>query len=139
MFLESFKDYLATTKLTFSYKPVLVLTLLDVVDRYGKASHAMLIGRFHAFYLERQRQGLPPEKERILYPSPLIKPDEVSDAQVWQILVRYPLELMDEFISVNEDYVRIKSALWSQMTAADLIELKEIALRRIQAYYDDNG
>lgn len=137
MTIHAFKDYLATTHMTFSYKAVMVLTLLDAIDQHGKASHAMLIRSFHAFYLERQRRRLPTEKERERNPSPLLNPDEVSDAQIWQILARYPLELMDEFISVDDDYVRIKSALWSQMTAADLVELKEIAQRRIEAYYED--
>lgn len=137
MTIHAFKDYLSTTQMTFSYKAVMVLALLDAIDQHGKADHAMLIRGFHAFYLERQRKGLPAEKERERNPSPLLNPDEASDAQIWQILARYPLELMDEFISVDDYYVRIKSALWSQMTASDLVELKEIAQRRIEAYYED--
>lgn len=137
MAVSDFKDYLASTQMTFSYKAVMVLALLDTIDQRGKASRALLIRGFHAFYLDRQHRGLPTEKERERNPSPLLNPDEVSDAQIWQILARYPLELMDEFISVDDDYVRIKPALWSQMTAANLVELKEIAQRRIEAYYDD--
>jgi hypothetical protein len=137
MTIHAFKDYLASTQMTFSYKAVMVLVLLDAIDQHGKASHALLIRSFHAFYLERQYRGLPTEKERERNPTPLLNPHEVSDTQIWQILVRYPLELMDEFIALDDDYVRIKPALWSQMTAADLIELKEIALRRIEAYYED--
>ncbi len=137
MTIHAFKDYLSTTQMTFSYKAVMVLALLDAIDQHGKASHALLIRSFHAFYLNRQSYGLPAEKARDRYPSPLINPDEVADAQIWQILARYPLELMDEFISVDDDYVWIKPALWSQMTAADLVELKEIALRRIEAYYEE--
>ena len=136
MAVQAFKDYLSTTQMTFSYKAVMVLALLDAIDQDGKASHALLMSSFHAFYLDRQRRGLPAEKERDRNPSPLINPDEVSEAQIWQILARYPLELMDEFISVDDDYVRIKSALWSQMTAADLVEMKQIALRRVEAYYE---
>lgn len=136
MTIHALKDYLAITQMTFSYKAVMVLALLDAIDQHGKASHAMLIRGFHAFYLERQRRGLPAEKERERNPSPLLNPDEVSDAQIWQILARYPLELMDEFIALDDDYVRIKPALWSQMTASDLVELKEIAQRRIETYYE---
>ena len=137
MSIVAFKDYLASTSMTFSYKAVMVSALLDVVDQHGKTSQSALIARFHAFYLERQRRGFPSEKERERNPSPLLNPDEVSDAQIWQILARYPLELIDEFIAVDDDYVRIKPAIWSQMTAADLVELKEIAQRRIEAYYQD--
>ena len=86
MTVESFKEYLSTTKLTFSYKAVLILALLDVVNRDGKATTSQLISAFHRFYLERQRKGLLAEKGRERHPSPLIKPDEVSDTQIWQIL-----------------------------------------------------
>jgi hypothetical protein len=49
--------------MTFSYKAVMVLALLDAVDQHGKASQSALIARFHAFYLDRQRRNLPTEKE----------------------------------------------------------------------------
>ena len=136
MSVSDFKDYIASTQMTFSYKAVMVLALLDVVDQHGKASHSALIARFHAFYLERQRLGLPTEKKRDRNPSPLLKPDEVSDAQIWQILARYPLPLMDDFITVDDDSVRIKSSIWAQMSAADLVELREITQQRIEAYYE---
>lgn len=137
MTVQAFKEYLTITQMTFSYKAVLVLALLDAIDPHGKASHAMLIRSFHSFYLDRQHRGLPTEKARERNPTPLLNPYETTDAQIWQILARYPLELMDEFITVDDAYVWIKTALWAQMTAADLIELKEIALRRIEAYYQD--
>jgi len=137
MAIEAFKEYLSTTRLTFSYKAVLVLMLLDIVDRDGKTSTSQLIAAVHRFYLERQQQGLPAEKTRERYPSPLVNPDEVSDAQIWQILTRYPLELMEDYIVVDDDAVRIKHAVWSRLSASDLVELKEIARQRLDTYYED--
>jgi hypothetical protein len=134
--IADFKDYLANTHMTFSYKAVMVLALLDTVDQHGKTSLAILVHAFHGFYLNRQRLGLPTEKERSRHPSPLCKADEVSDAQIRQILARHPLPLLSDFIAADDDYVWIKPVLWSQMTASDLVELKEIALQRIKAYYE---
>ncbi len=136
MAAEVFKDYLSTTKLTFSYKIVTIWALLDIVDRDGKTNATHLIKAFHRFYLERQQQGLPAEKERERHPSPLIKPDEVTEAQIWHILTRYPLKLMEEFILVDGDIVRFRHNLWKQLSAADLVEIKEIAQRRLDAYYE---
>jgi len=136
MTVSDLKDYLASTQMTFSYKALMVLALLDAVDQHGKASQSTLIAGFHAFYLDRQRRNLPTEKERDRNPSPLLNPYEISDTQIWQILVRYPLSLMDEFIAVDDDSVRIKPSIWVQMSAADLVELREIAQKRIEAYYE---
>jgi hypothetical protein len=138
MSVEAFKNYLSTTPMTFSYKAVTVLALLNVVDHQGKAGHSVLVANFHAFYLDRRQRNLIPEKMRERNPSPLFKPDEVSDAQIWQILTRYPLELMSEFIDVDDNYVRIKPSLWRQMGAGDLVELKEIARQRIANYYEES-
>jgi hypothetical protein len=137
MNVYALKDYVSNTSMTFSYKAVMLLALLDAIDQDGKASHSALIRGFHNFYLQRQRQGLPTERARERNPTPLLNPAQVSDTQIWQILSRYPLELMGEFITVDNDYVRINPALWSQMTAADFIELRELLLQRIERYYEE--
>ena len=49
MTVSDLKDYLASTQMTFSYKAVMVLALLDEVDQHGKASQSALIAGFHAF------------------------------------------------------------------------------------------
>ena len=113
-----------------------MLALLNAVDAHGRVSRADLIAHFHDFYLERQRLGLPPEKARQPRPSPLLNPHEVSDAQIWQVLARYPLALMDDFIGSDDEAVFIKPSLWSQMRAADLAELREVAQQRVAAYYE---
>lgn len=136
--VEAFKKDLAKTKLTFSYKAVLILALLEVVDHYGKTNKAQLIAAFHRFYLARQQQGLVPEKTRSRYPSPLRKPDELNDTQVWQILVRYPLNILDAYITFDDDTIQFKHAIWSELRARDFIELKEIAQKRLDDYYADS-
>lgn len=133
--VEAFKTYLSTTKLTFSYKAVLILALLEVVDHHGKANKEQLVSAFHHFYLARQQQGLIPEKIRSRHPSPLRKPDEVNDAQVWQILVRNPLDLLDAYITFDDDTIQFKHAIWSQLRAQDFIELHKIAQQRLDDYY----
>jgi hypothetical protein len=135
MSFEAFKNYLSGTQMTFSYKPVLVAALLDVVDRDGKTTSSRLIDSFREFYLDRLRRGLPTEKERGVSPSPMLKPDEISDEQIWNILVRYPLELMKEFIQFDNEIVRIQPIIWKQLTSDDLIQLKQITQQRIEKYY----
>jgi hypothetical protein len=112
MAVEAFKDYLSTTKLTFSYKAVLILALLDIVDRDGKTTTSQLIGAFHQFYLERQRQGLPAEKERERHPSPLIKPDELSDAQIWRIMLQIQLSVEETLHALHTLHTRHRFSLF---------------------------
>jgi hypothetical protein len=104
----AFKKYLQNMQMTFSYKAVMIQALLDSIDQQGKVTRTTLIEAFRAFYLNRHRHGLMIEKYRERNPSPMLRPHEVSDAQIWQILARYPLPLMGEFLVVTEDSIQIK-------------------------------
>lgn len=135
--VATFKEYLETTKLTFSYKMVLALVLLENVDAQGRVHRDTVIGAFRQFYVERQQRGLITEKERERHPSPMQTPQQASDGQVWQVLARYPLPLMEDFIVFEEasGIIQLKPQLWDTMRAADLITLKAIARQRLDAYY----
>ena len=56
MTIETLKDYLSTTGMTFSYEAVLILALIDVIDHEGKTGAEQLVTEFHRFYLERKQR-----------------------------------------------------------------------------------
>jgi hypothetical protein len=134
---DDFKRHIIGMKLTFSYKPVLVKVMLDNVDSAGQLSKDELTHAFRQFYIERSQVGLKSEKSRDRNPSPLLDPEETTNDQIWQILVRYPLPLLDEFIKSDNELVGFNAELWSRMSAADLAELRALVAARIEAYYED--
>jgi hypothetical protein len=97
-------------------------------------------GQFTRLNLQKNRQHWPAETNHCAPYKPILLLaviDLIAEGHIRDNLIEITPELMDEFISVDDDYVLIKSALWSQMTAADLVELKEIARQRLEAYYED--
>lgn len=135
--VHDFKQYLETTKLTFSYKLVLVHVLLSSVDEHGHMRQGDLISAFRAFYIERERAGLPTERERERHPSPMQTPHEASDETVWQILARHPLPLMERFVfaDAGAGVVGFKPRLWDAMHARDVAVLRAIVQKRLADYY----
>jgi hypothetical protein len=135
--LDDFKAYIAETKMTFSYKPVLTKTLLDHVDTSGGISRAALIRHFRQFYINRQQNGLAPEKSRSRYPSPMLTPEVASDDTVWQIIARYPLPLMSDYLDIDDEHIAIKPEIWNGLSAAELVNLRQLAQQRVERYYAD--
>ena len=56
---ELFLEFVARMDMSSSYKPVLLLAILDKVDDHGRASINEVVLAFHSFYLGRLEQGLP--------------------------------------------------------------------------------
>lgn len=112
------------------------MALIDSIDNKGVANRDAVIANFCGFYVERIKLGLEAEKPRERNPSPLLKPDETSDEQIWNIIARYPLPLMEDYVSHENDTIRIRPTIWSQMSASDLVEIREIAQQRLEVYYD---
>jgi hypothetical protein len=135
--MDSLRAYITDTKLTFSYKMVVILVLLQNADKDGKTSKSTLIREFRQFYKYRQEHGLVVEKEREINPTPLLHPDDVTDSAIWDILRRYPLELMSGYLSIGVDAVQFKPIVWKQLSDTDVLELKNLCLDRLETYYAD--
>lgn len=135
MSIHEFKNYIATTKLTFSYKVVVLLVLIENVNHDGQVARERFIKAFRNFYIQRKQQNKIVERLSALPRSPLLNPEEVSDSQIWQILTRYPLQLLQDYVEINDGFIVVKSDIWADMSASDLVELREIAMQRIDDYY----
>ena len=61
---ELFLDFAERMDMSSSYKPVMLLAILDHVDDRGRAPIDAVASTFHAFYLDRLRQGLTVERAR---------------------------------------------------------------------------
>ena len=59
---ELFLDFVERMDMSSSYKPVMLLAILDHVDDRGRAPIDAVASTFHAFYLDRLRQGLAVER-----------------------------------------------------------------------------
>jgi hypothetical protein len=119
-----------------SYKPVLLLTMLDFVDSHGRASLANVVGKFRRFYEERKRGGLVVEGAN----TRMAKVDELADADVQRVMLEMPFEKFERrrYLKYDRDlaFVRFEPNLWRQLRADDLAKLRAICEARVKEYYE---
>ncbi len=62
-----FMDMVETMTMSYSYKPVFLLSFLDNMDDTGNARLEDVAASFARFYEERKEKGLPPEKKNCIF------------------------------------------------------------------------
>lgn len=133
---EDFIAYIAETKLTFSYKMVILQILIDEEFTEGCISKERLISEFREFYLQRKKKGLIVERDRDKNPSPLLNPDTITDNEIWSIMERYPLDLMKEFLEISDHRVCIKSGIQQSLTKEIQYHIISLIQNRLNEYYN---
>ena len=79
---QEFLDFAKSRNITKSYKPVLLQAMLKLVNRDGEVKMDDLVREFRAFYIERQKDGLPVE-----FNVPLLSnPQSTSNMEIKQLI-----------------------------------------------------
>jgi late competence protein required for DNA uptake (superfamily II DNA/RNA helicase) len=132
---QKFLDFVRDMDMRYSYKPVLLLGLLELADSNGTIKIPELIAFFRNFYQQRLEQGLPVEKPG----SRMEHISELSDRQIESILLAMPFEKFErrKFISRLKELTRLKfdRTLWNSLSNADKDQLKQLAKTALLKYY----
>ncbi len=134
-----FIEFVREMDMSASYKPVMLLAILQVLDADGRAEMAAVIRGFREFYRRRKERGLSIEKPNMR----MNRVDELSDADIGRVIVEMPFEKFERrrYLKYDRDlaFIRFEPRLWRQLTAADVEELKVICRREIEQYYERLG
>ncbi|HEV3263636.1 MAG TPA: DEAD/DEAH box helicase family protein [Gemmataceae bacterium] len=133
---DRFLQFVGAMDMTLSYKPVMLLALLDAVAEDGRAKVSEVVGAFRQFYQERRSRGLIVER-----PGARKQPvDELDDATAQRLMLGKPFETFERrrFLRYDRDlaYVRFDPRLWRQLGPEDLAQLRSICRRSIEVYYE---
>lgn len=133
--VDEFLRFATRGKLNKSYKPVMLLAILDLVESNGTVDEDALARAFLHFYTSRASSGLPTEVSNSI----LSNPNRAKLAQVKRLLVTYPL---DRFIIKgylthlpDEHVVRIRPEVWEGIRYRAVVELRRALQGQIDRYY----
>jgi superfamily II DNA or RNA helicase len=133
---ELFAGYVSQMDMAASYKPVMLLSLLDNVDEQGKARLSDVTGSFRRFYERRKEAGLVVERST----ARMANVADLSDADVQRVLLEMPFEKFErrKYLKYDRDlaFVRFDPALWRQLKDEDLGKLRQICQQSITNYYE---
>jgi hypothetical protein len=133
---QDFLDFTHIRKLTKSYKPVMLRALLKLVNRNGEVQLADLAAEFHAFYLQRYRDGL-----HVEFGVPLLDdPTTVGQEAIKRLIIKNPMErcIIQGFLNYDASagVVRFAPQLWSELRYHDLIDVNISLDEQIRYYYE---
>ena len=133
---DLFLQFVADMDMSASYKPVLLLAILDASDENGRAKLVDAVRNFRQFYETRRERGLIVEAPRIR----MSRVEALDDSDVRQIMLSMPFRKYEQrrYLKYDRDFsnVRFHRALWRQLKPADLDELRAICARSIASYYE---
>lgn len=134
--LSRLLDYCKTMRMSYSYKPILILTLLHYGDQDGCISIENAAVYFREYYSNRKAQGLAIEKKQCIYLR-----DDVTDAQIIANLLSNPVKALIEsgFFFYNEDshVFSVSPDIWSTIDRSNKAAIMRICRQKLKDYYKD--
>lgn len=132
---ERFLRFAMQGRLNMSYKPVMLLGLLDHVNSAGEIQEAILVESFWSFYRARCAAGLPAE----VTSSILSRPETATAAQVRSLLIGMPLErfVIQGYLHHFPDLrlIRVRPEVWAGLHYRDVLALRQALREQIEGYY----
>ncbi|MCS6812345.1 MAG: DEAD/DEAH box helicase family protein [Cyanobacteria bacterium] len=132
---DKFIEFVTEMDMRYSYKPVLLLGLLELADDSGKVAIPELVSFFRDFYLKRLQAGLAVEKTG----SRMERVAELSDREIEAIMLAHPFEKFErrKFVLRLKELTQLKfnPMLWKRLSPADKVSLKQCAETALAAYY----
>lgn len=133
--LGSFLRFSTRGLLNKSYKPVMLLAMLDIVNSDGTIDENMLVESFRSFYIDRYQRGLLPEASSSL----LSQPESASLSDVRKLLIRYPLDrfIIQGFVEhlPEEGLIRFRPELWESLHFQDVLALRHSLRKQLDRYF----
>jgi len=128
-------EYCRTMKMSYSYKPVLILALLHA-GKNGSVSIENAAHFFRDYYATRREQGLLAEKKKCIY----LKND-VTDKQIIVNLINNPVKALcgSGFFFFNEQHqvLSLSPEIWAALDKGSKATLTKICRQRLKEYYSD--
>ena len=129
-------DYCENMRLSYSYKVVLLLALLENVESDGKMDISRAVTFFRKFYRERSKKGFPSELKTGIYSD-----QSISDSRILGSITKNPLYalLLSNFFEYDSNTGRFgfKADVWSGITENGRARMKEAANARLARYFQE--
>lgn len=130
--VRQFIDYCKSMKMSYSYKAVLVLALIDSPDLSITISDATTF--FRNYYNQRRINDLKVEKKNCLY-----QHEETTDGEIADNIIRNPVNalLKSGYFGYIEkcQVFSVKRSVAAQITDENREEIRKACNRKLKAYY----
>ena len=131
-----FFEFVQQMDMRFSYKPVLLMGLLELADDVGRINVPELVQFFKCFYIQRLENGQVVERPT----SRIARITNLTDTDIESILLAMPFEKFErrKFVRRRKELTQLQfdPMLWRQLTDADQEALRQMTQDALKRYYD---
>lgn len=131
---EDLVYYCENMRMSYSYKAVLLLALLEHIAVDGKIPLESAVMFFRSFYSIRMKQGLPAELKSSIYSDP-----DVDDSRIMRNIIQNPVNALQlsSFFEYDQEKNRFgfKKEVWEEVTKEGINQMREATKQRLEKYY----
>lgn len=130
--------YCETMRMSYSYKPILILALLHFGEESGEIAISDAVNYFKEYFEKRKMQGRSVEKRPCIYEN-----EDITEKQIEANIVSNPVKALCKSgffgYDTSEKIFYVRSELWNMLTKKDKIHLFGICKQRLRDYYLEIG
>ena len=131
---DLFMDMVRRMDMSYSYKPVLLLSLLDGADASGRMSLKDLTAAFRAYYKKRRDAGLPVEKPNSIYCH-----EDVADSEIQRNILSNPFRRFEDMQMMRHTktlgIIEVDPKVWKSLTEQEKEEIRKVCREKLEEYY----
>ena len=131
---ELFLDMVRQMDMSYSYKPVLLKSVLLFADEKGRVKLNDIVTYFREFYEARRAAGLVVEKANSIYAK-----DGYTDAQVQRNILSNPFKRFEDmqmlYHTKTLGVIQVDESVWKKLTQEEKQEIERICDEKLEEYY----
>ena len=131
-----FMDMVKQMTMSYSYKPVFLLSMIKNMDQTGSAKLADVAADFARYYEDRRAKGLPPEKKTCIFTK-----GGYTAKDVEQLILRMPFRRFEDMHAVHHakqlGTIQFYKSLFNQLTEEDFAQIRESSSEALRRYFGD--
>ena len=132
---EVFVEFVKKMDMSYSYKPVLLMAMMDGMDARGSVDIDSIVNYFLEYYQSRRQAGLKVEKENSLFSR-----ESVSASEAKRNILSNPFKRFADmrFMSYSKNLERVEfdRYLFKKLNEEDWTELRKICDEKLAGYYE---
>lgn len=132
--IDGLVEYCKTMRMSYSYKPVLVLALLHAGDENETLSIEKAVQYFREYYNNRIAKGLQAEKKKCIY-----QRVDITDQQIAENIIANPVHALVEggffFFNKETNIFFVTPEVWSVLDRKNKAEITHICNQKIEEYF----
>ncbi len=132
---DLFMDYIRQMDMSYSYKPVLMLAILEYIDDKGRIKLEDIVNFFINFYADRKSKGLTIEKKNSIYCKSTFTKKEVERNILLNPFKRFE-DMNMLFHTKTLGIVQLEKAIHKKLTNEEINFIKKVCENKLKEYYE---